>query len=133
VRHDLYGIPDYPRFCHVITDKPGAGLIEFPLSTLQCGKMNIPVAGGGYLRLFPLAFTRWSIRRLNTVECHPAVVYLHPWEIDPEQPRVPVRGLSRFRHYHNLAKMEGRLTGLLKAFHFGSMLEVLQEQGFHTS
>jgi polysaccharide deacetylase family protein (PEP-CTERM system associated) len=131
VRHDLYGIPGYPRFCHMIAEQPGAGLVEFPLSTLQFGKMNIPVAGGGYLRLFPLAFTRWSIRHLNTVERHPAVVYLHPWEIDPAQPRIPVRGLSRFRHYHNLTKMEGRLKGLLKAFRFGSMREVLQEQGFH--
>lgn len=131
VRHDLYGIAGYPRFCHVIEGKQGAGLIEFPLSTLQCGKMSIPIAGGGYLRLFPFAFTQWGIRHLNVAEQRPAVVYLHPWEVDPEQPRVSVRGLSRFRHYHNLARMEGRLAGLLQEFNFSSMQEVLHDQGFH--
>ena len=114
IRHDLYGIPSHPRFCYMIPGQSGAPLVEFPLSTLRLGGTNFPIAGGGYLRLFPYAYTRWGIRYLNRREGQPAVVYLHPWELDPEQPRLPAGKLSRFRHYTNLHKMEERFVRLLQ-------------------
>ena len=129
IRHDLYGIPSYPRFCHRIPGQSGTLLVEFPLSTVRLGGINCPIAGGGYLRLFPYAYTRWGIEHLNRREGQPAVVYLHPWELDPEQPRLPARRLSRFRHYTNLHRMEERLVRLLQDFSFGTMLEVLQTRG----
>lgn len=129
IRHDLYGIPDAPRFCYAVPATKATPLIEFPLSTVRLGGVNCPVAGGGYLRLFPYAYTRWGIRTLNRREGQPAVVYLHPWEVDPDQPRLAARGLSRFRHYTNLDKMAGRLTRLLDEFSFGTMYEVLCGRG----
>ncbi len=130
VRHDFYGIPDHPRFCHVLSGDGHAGLVEFPMSTIRLGTFNLPIAGGGYFRLYPYALSRWGIRRLNHVEQQPAVVYLHPWEVDPQQPRLPVRGLSRFRHYVNLKKTLPRLQRLLRDFEFGPMTQVLREHGF---
>ena len=130
VHHDLYGIPDYPRFCHVIQGPHGSGLVEFPLSTLQRAGTRLPIAGGGYFRLFPYALTRWGLRQINQREQQPAVFYLHPWEIDPQQPRVAARGLARFRHYHNLHKVEARLSRLLNDFTFGTMADILRERGF---
>jgi polysaccharide deacetylase family protein (PEP-CTERM system associated) len=129
IRHDLYGIPSHPRFCYSVPGPSDAPLVEFPLSTLRFGGTNFPIAGGGYLRLFPYAYTRWGIRYLNRHEGQPAVVYLHPWELDPEQPRLPAGTLSRFRHYTNLQKMEERFVRLLQDFSFGAMAEVLQARG----
>ena len=129
IRHDLYGIPSHPRFCSMISGPSGSPLVEFPLSTLRLGGTNFPIAGGGYLRLFPYAYTRWGIRYLNRREGQPGVVYLHPWELDPEQPRLPAGKLSRFRHYTNLHKMEERFVRLLQDFSFGTMSEVLQARG----
>jgi len=129
IRHDLYGIPSHPRFCSLIPGPSASPLVEFPLSTLRLGGTNFPIAGGGYLRLFPYAYTRWGIRYLNRREGQPAVVYLHPWELDPEQPRLPAGKLSRFRHYTNLHKMEERFVRLLQDFSFGTMSEVLQARG----
>ena len=130
IRHDLYGIPSHPRFCSIMHGEHGAPLVEFPLSTLRLGGTNFPLAGGGYLRLFPYAYTRWGIRYLNKREGQPAVVYLHPWELDPAQPRLPAGRLSRFRHYTNLHRMEERLVHLLQDFSFGTMSEVLHTRGF---
>jgi polysaccharide deacetylase family protein (PEP-CTERM system associated) len=130
IRHDLYGIPSHSRFCSVIPGQHGSPLIEFPLSTLRLGGTNFPIAGGGYLRLFPYAYTRWGIQYLNRREGQPAVVYLHPWEFDPEQPRLPAGRLSRFRHYTNLHRMEERFVRLLQDFSFGTMSEVLHTRGF---
>jgi hypothetical protein len=99
-------------------------LWEFPISTIRLGQQNWPVAGGGYFRLFPLWITRRAIRHLNA-QGEPAVVYLHPWEFDPDQPRMrnaPL--LSRFRHYVNLDKTESRLLALLNEFKFAPMREV---------
>jgi polysaccharide deacetylase family protein (PEP-CTERM system associated) len=129
IRHDLYGIPSHPRFCSLLPGPSSASLVEFPLSTLRFGGTNFPIAGGGYLRLFPYAYTRWGIRYLNRQEDQPAVVYLHPWELDPEQPRLPAGRLSRFRHYTNLHRMEERFVRLLQDFSFGPMSEVLQARG----
>ena len=129
IRHDRYGIPDYQRFCHMLNGHAGRGLIEFPISTLRLAGVNIPIAGGGYFRLFPYAFIRWSIKHINETECQPALVYLHPWEIDPEQPRIHASMLARFRQYHNLEKTESRLIRLLEDFRFGSTTTVLRERG----
>ncbi len=113
----------------MIPGQSDSPLVEFPLSTLRLGGTNFPIAGGGYLRLFPYAYTRWGIRYLNRREGQPAVVYLHPWELDPEQPRLPAGKLSRFRHYTNLHRMEERFVRLLQDFSFGTMSEVLQARG----
>lgn len=124
VRHHRYGIPDAPRHPYFI-EHHGRRLLEVPGSTVRLGSINLPVAGGGYFRLLPYAWTRWGIGRLNRLERRPAVFYLHPWEIDPDQPRVRVRFLSRVRHYSNLAKTESRLRRLLRDFSFGPLGEVL--------
>ncbi|NLX97041.1 MAG: DUF3473 domain-containing protein [Rhodopirellula sp.] len=118
--HDRYGIADADRFAK----KTASGVWEFPVSTIRMGKQNLPVAGGGYFRLYPLRLTRWAIRRLNA-QGHPAVMYLHPWEFDPDQPRMAdAPWLSRFRHYVNLHKTESRLAALLNEFQFAPMCEI---------
>lgn len=130
IHHDRYGIPSYSRFCHVIQTQNGGGLVEFPPSTLRLSGINIPVAGGGYFRIFPYALTRWSVSYLNEKAHQPALVYFHPWEIDPAQPRIHAKALSKFRQYFNLEKTEGRLIRLLQEFSFGTVSRVLKEQGF---
>jgi polysaccharide deacetylase family protein (PEP-CTERM system associated) len=118
--HDRYGINNASRFAN----KTYNGLWEFPISTVRLGKQNWPVAGGGYFRLFPLWITRQAIGHLNAKE-HPAVIYLHPWEFDPDQPRIPDAPLlSRFRHYVNINKTESRLRTLLNEFKFAPICEV---------
>jgi polysaccharide deacetylase family protein (PEP-CTERM system associated) len=120
VAHDRYGINNANRFAN----KMRGGVWEFPVSTIRLGKQNWPVAGGGYFRLFPLWITRQAIRHLNAQE-HPAVIYLHPWEFDPDQPRIPDTPLlSRFRHYVNIHKTESRLRALLNEFEFAPICEV---------
>ncbi len=125
VHHDYYGIPDAPRFPHYRFLRDGGRLLEFPPSTLPAYGINLPVAGGGYLRLLPYGVTAWAIRRINEKEAQPAMVYLHPWEIDPEQPRVAAPWASRFRHYQNLRSTEEKLRRLLDDFSWASMSEVL--------
>jgi polysaccharide deacetylase family protein (PEP-CTERM system associated) len=120
VRHDRYGIPVSERRPYLIERSAGT-LVEVPGSTIRCGPLNLPVTGGGYFRLLPYAWSRWSISRLNNVERRPAIFYLHPWEIDPDQPRLPAKRLGRFRHYRNLAKTEERLRQLLKDFRFDAV------------
>lgn len=118
--HDRYGIGEAQRFANQV--RPG--LWEFPVSTVRLGKQNLPVAGGGYFRLYPTWLTRRAIRHLNG-QGQPAVVYLHPWEFDPDQPRAA--GLSRatrFRHYVNLRKTESRLATLIREFKFQPMDQV---------
>jgi len=124
VAHDRYGLRGAPRFAHRL----GNGLWEFPASTWRVGGQNLPVAGGGYFRLYPLCLTRRAIRSLNA-RGEPAIVYLHPWEFDPEQPVVEgVSRLSRFRHYVNLSRTEPRLSALLREFQFGPMREAFAPQ-----
>lgn len=125
IHHDRYGIPVSPRHPYVLQRSHGR-LFEVPGSTVRVGSMNLPVGGGGYFRLLPYAYTRFGISRLNTVEQKPAVFYLHPWEIDPGQPRLETSALGRFRHYRNLAATESRLIRLLTDFHFGPMAVMLQ-------
>jgi polysaccharide deacetylase family protein (PEP-CTERM system associated) len=124
IRHDRYGIPDAPRHPHQLTRERGA-LIEAPPSTVRVGSTNLPIAGGGYFRLLPYGWTRWGIARVNRVEQRPVIFYLHPWEIDPDQPRMPVGRVSRFRHYRNLHVTAARLERLLRDFAFGPLADLL--------
>src|SRR5688572_1716200 len=123
IRHDRYGIPDAPRWPHAMA-RTGGSLFEVPGSTVRLGGTNLPVAGGGYFRILPYAWTRWGMRRVNR-EGQPAVFYLHPWEIDPQQPRLPTSLLGRFRHYRNLDVTEARLRSLMRDFSFGPLQTVL--------
>ena len=126
IRHDRYGIPDAPRWPHSIARDRGT-IFEVPGSTVRIGSTNLPIAGGGYFRILPYAWTRWGIARVNATERQPAIFYLHPWEIDPDQPRLPAGWLGRFRHYRNLRKAEPRLRALLSDFRFGPLRLVLPE------
>ncbi len=133
IYHDRYGIPNAQRFPHVLKRDAGS-IAEFPLTTRRfalLGKsVELPVAGGGYLRLLPVSLIRNSLQRVNTVERQPTVVYFHPWEIDPDQPRVGKLSLkSRFRHYVNLSRTYGKLEVLLKTLSFDSMGAVLSKNG----
>ena len=124
IRHDRYGIPDAPRHTHALARNAGS-LTETPPSTVRLGSMNLPVAGGGYFRILPYWWTSWGIRRINRHEGKPAIFYLHPWEIDPDQPRLAAGAVSRFRHYRNLNKTESRLRRLLSEFRFAPIAALL--------
>jgi hypothetical protein len=102
----------------------GTSISEFPLTTLPLGPVNLPLAGGAYLRFLPPALFRWGLARLEAA-ASALILYVHPWEIDPDQPRQPVRWWTRINHYHNLHRTEGRLRGLLERFQFASVGEVL--------
>jgi polysaccharide deacetylase family protein (PEP-CTERM system associated) len=128
IHHDRYGIPGYPRFCHVLDNHGGGQLIEFPISTMRLAGVNFPIAGGGYFRLFPYALISRGLRSINRLERQPALIYLHPWEIDPDQPRVHAGAAARFRQYVNLHKTEARLSRLMQDFTFGTLLDVLRQQ-----
>ena len=122
--HDRYGISQANRFASKLQED----LWEFPVSTIKLSNHNLPIAGGGYFRLFPLGVTRWAINRIND-EGQPAMIYLHPWEFDPEQPRFNnASRLSRFRHYLNLEKTENRLRALLQEFKFDAIDKVFANQ-----
>jgi polysaccharide deacetylase family protein (PEP-CTERM system associated) len=113
VRHDIYGSPDAPQFPFA----PCPGMIEIPLTTVRMLGKSLPASGGGYFRLFPYAVTRRLLARACRADSPLPIFYLHPWEIDPEQPRQrqsPLR--SRFRHYLNLSRTEPRLRRLLREF-----------------
>ncbi|BBC99227.1 MULTISPECIES: XrtA system polysaccharide deacetylase [Sphingobium] len=115
IRHDHYGWPDSPRFAW----KPVAGspLVELPVTTAKWGKRTLAAGGGGFFRLLPYGFSRWAIRQVNEQAGRPAIIYFHPWEIDPDQPRVaeaPLR--SRLRHYSNLSVMAAKLRRLTSDF-----------------
>lgn len=123
--HDRYGIPDARRFPWTVAESDQGELTEFPISTLRLAGLNLPFVGGGYLRLLPFPLVRWGMRRLNSTEGRPAVVYVHPWEVDPDQPRQPVGPLTRLRHYRNLDRTEQRLERLFQDFRFTTLREVL--------
>ncbi len=124
VHHDLYGIPGFGRFPKIIERGESAAILEIPPSTLRVLGKNIPFAGGGYLRLFPISWTEWGVRSLNEKEGRAALVYIHPWEIDPDQPRLSGRRLSVFRHYVNIEQTESKLIHLLATFRFAPVREV---------
>ncbi|WP_374661015.1 XrtA system polysaccharide deacetylase [Inhella sp.] len=121
IQHDHYGMPDAPRWAHPVRD----GLIEVPVTTCRMGGRNLPSSGGGYFRLLPYGVSRWLIDKVNREERQSAVFYFHPWEIDPDQPRVRgVDAKSRFRHYLNLSRTEGRIRRLLSDFSWARMDEL---------
>ncbi len=127
--HDVYGIPGALREPHQITRAAGK-IHEFPVSTINFRFLNrqfrLPVGGGGYLRLFPVSWILRALQHLNIREKIPAVLYFHPWEIDPEQPHIPAELRSRFRHYLNLDKTLGKISCLLDNLAFAPMSEVLE-------
>lgn len=126
VRHDRYGIPDAIETPHRITTPKGHQLTEFPITALKIGSYKLPIAGGGYFRLFPYWFSQWGLSRVNKRQQQPFIFYLHPWEIDPEQPRLPATGLSKFRHYNNLEVCRDRLENLLERFEFATVESILK-------
>ena len=118
IKHDHYGIPDAPRFLHEV--RPS--LAEIPATTIRAFSRNWPASGGGYFRLMPYALSRRLLRRVNEQDQSAAVFYFHPWELDPQQPRVAgASAKARFRHYLNLDLMEARLDRLLGDFRWGRM------------
>lgn len=127
--HDRYGIPGSRRFPHRLRLNSHLTLVEFPLTTFHMGPFVLPMAGGGYLRLLPIRLVRWAIQQIHRHEKQPAVIYLHPWELDPGQPRFDASRLSKLRHYHNLHKMEEKFMALLSTFRFAPMREVLTSRG----
>ena len=123
IKHDLYGMPDAPRFAFRPSDDE---FLEFPVTTVRMGGKNLPCGGGGWFRLIPYAGMRWAMRRVNRIDQESAIFYFHPWEIDPDQPKqTGLDAKTRFRHYLNLDRMEGRLDRLLGDFDWGRMDEVL--------
>lgn len=128
IAHDIYGIPGAKRFPHLI-ERPLGTIQEFPLSTFRLRFANravmVPVAGGGYLRLFPVRMIERALKHINGTEEQPAVLYVHPWEIDPGQPRIKATFKSRFRHYINLDKTEDKLRYLLSRMRFAPLRDVL--------
>jgi polysaccharide deacetylase family protein (PEP-CTERM system associated) len=131
VRHDRYGIPSAPKYPHLLKTTSGKTLIEFPLSTVNIFGYQLPVAGGGYFRLYPYTFSKKALKSINRVKNQPFIFYLHPWEIDPEQPRIKASALSRFRHYNNIDKCEGRLRKLLADFQFNTVAKILCDYKLH--
>ena len=121
IHHDRYGIPWAPRKPFRI-QTPAGPLMEYPLTTFRIGNHSLPVGGGGYLRLLPQWYTRFGIRRARQ-EGLPIVAYVHPWEIDPSQPRLPGKLTSRLRHYTNLSKTYDRLNDMLRRGTFTSFRE----------
>ena len=125
VRHDLYGMPEAPRFPFRVA---GERLLEIPITTIPIKGKNLNCGGGGWFRLFPYGFTRWALRQVNGKEDQAAVFYFHPWEIDPDQPRMTgVSAKTRFRHYLNLGRMETRLGHLINDFRWDRMDRVFLE------
>jgi polysaccharide deacetylase family protein (PEP-CTERM system associated) len=126
VQHDHYGMPDAPRFPY----RARPQLLEIPVATTRLMGRNLPAGGGGYFRLAPYSVSRWALRRVNNIDRSAAVFYLHPWEVDPDQPRVPGASLkTRFRHYLNLHKTEPRLSRLLRDFRWDRIDRVFAGSG----
>ena len=124
VKHDHYGIPDAPRFPWRLPN----GLVEVPITTLNMLGRNWPAGGGGFFRLLPYAVSRWQIARVNADDKRPAIFYFHPWELDPEQPRVTDATVkTQFRHYINLKRTQARLDRLLSDFAWGRADEVFRD------
>lgn len=124
VRHDRYGIPSAPRFPYRIK-RPKGMLVEIPPTSVRLAGQNLPVAGGGYLRLYPLAVTELALSIVNRVEHHPAFVYVHPWEVDAEQPRLTQNALKWWRHSVAIDQVSSKLNRLLRRHRFGPFQEVV--------
>lgn len=128
--HDRYGIPNAPRQPYLAAEKDDCHLIEFPMPTLQILNKNIPFGGGGYLRIFPLWFTAMAIKRFNKQGAS-AIVYMHPWEFDADQPRLNLGRIQTWRHYYNIKSNLKKLGVLLERFTWTSFGAVLDETRKH--
>ena len=131
VKHDLYGMPNAPRFAFHPDNAPN--LLEIPVTTLKVLDRNVPCGGGGFFRLYPYQFSKWAYRHINEREKQSGIFYFHPWEIDPEQPRQKNLSFkSRFRHYLNLDRMQSRLNSLLADFAWNTMQNVFLNKPSNT-
>ena len=126
IHHDRYGQPDGPRFPYEIWTDGTSSLTEFPIGTVRLCGLNLPIGGGGYFRLLPYGVVSSGIRRVNARENQPVMFYLHPWELDPGQPRPPMAWHHRFRHYVGLEQEEAKLGQLFAEFRFGTARAFLQ-------
>jgi len=126
--HDLYGVPGGERFPHELKCKNGRALKEYPPATVRLFGQNLPGAGGGYLRILPMAYTRWVFRKFEQEYGERVVVYIHPWELDPQQPRVKEKIKSRLRHYTNISGMEKRLENLLQRHDFDCFRDLYDKE-----
>lgn len=125
IRHDRYGIPNAEPRPHIHTTPNGGRIVEFPVTALDMRVTKLPLGGGGYFRLFPYWLTRTGLRWINDKEQTPFIFYLHPWELDVDQPRLDGTWFSRFRHYNNLERCELRFKRLLEDFRFEPVKDVL--------
>ncbi len=129
VHHDRYGLPEAERFPHVLQRAAG-GIVEFPPSTVQLFGTNLPISGGGYFRILPYSLFRQGWHRINRKESEAAIFFLHPWEVDPEQPVVPGKKINILRHRLNLRRTYHRLEKLLTEFQFAPVRQVLAQRNF---
>ena len=125
IRHDRYGIADAPRHAHMIQRASGS-ILEMPSSTVRVGQTNYPIAGGGYFRLFPYAMTKWVITQVNTADQQPVMLYIHPWEVDPEQPRLPASMAAQLRHHVGMNTTIDKLNRVIDDFAFGPVRDVIK-------
>ncbi len=126
IRHDHYGMPDAPRFAFYPNGKDG--LLELPITTVRIFQKNLPAGGGGYFRFWPYPVSRWFLQRVNNHDMQSGIFYFHPWELDPGQPRQDGIGMkTRFRHYLNLHRMEGRIKALARDFNWDRMDRIFLE------
>jgi polysaccharide deacetylase family protein (PEP-CTERM system associated) len=133
IHHDRYGIPGASPAPGRIVAPSQRTLVEFPMSAAKFFGVQVPVSGGGYFRILPYWVTRAGLKQINEEAGRPFTFYLHPWEVDPGQPRVKgISAFSRFRHYTNLDKCASRLRRVLGDFSFGTMREVLEGKGLLT-
>jgi polysaccharide deacetylase family protein (PEP-CTERM system associated) len=133
IRHDNYGIPDANRFPHWHVTRYGNAIFEFPPSSIRYWKNNWGVAGGGYLRFAPYRISSWALQHINENEKQPAMIYFHPWELDPDQPRIRAGWRSTVRHYTNLTTMSGKIERLLREFRFTTLTQASQQLAvFHS-
>ncbi len=126
--HDRYGIPNAKTIPHNFRTDSGNEIVEFPLSTIGFGNKRLPISGGGYFRLFPYWLTQKGLKKVNNKNI-PFIFYMHPWEIDIDQPRIKSSMLSEFRHYQNIDKFESRLNRLIGQFEFSTVKDVLNTSG----
>jgi polysaccharide deacetylase family protein (PEP-CTERM system associated) len=127
ILHDRYGIKNAEPFPHVVKTEKGNSIIEFPISTIKMLSFNVPISGGGYFRLYPYWLTRLGLRKINLDYNSPFIFYMHPWELDVNQPKIDSNYISKFRHYNNIDKFETRLLKLVNDFRFTTVSEVIKE------
>ncbi len=128
IRHDLYGMPNAPRFAFQWKGQGDLSIFEIPLTTVRLFGQNLPCAGGGYLRILPMWYSRWALRRVHERDQQPVVLYFHPWEMDPGQPRLSGGWKSHARHYAGLGPMEKKLLELLTSSTYVPLKEMLQAE-----